>query len=287
MSNAAELMSALGLIAGQGDLPVIIANAVSQSGREVFVVSLIGFGNDALQSYPGATIGLGEIGKLYKQLRSANCTEVTFAGIVKRPDFSKLRLDMKGAALLPKVISAARKGDDALLRVVLDEVEKQGFKVVGSDELCAPLLSEEGLIAGPAPEDSALSDIKKAAAIAASLGNLDIGQGCVVCDGLVLAVEAQEGTDAMLARCAELPEAIRGTENARRGVLLKRPKPSQERRIDLPTIGLSTLKGIAKTGLAGVAIEAHGALILDKEEIETFANRHGIFVYGFKKESVL
>ena len=116
----------------------------------------------------------------------------------------------------------------------------------------------------------------------AALGDLDIGQGCVVCEGLVLAVEAQEGTDAMLARIATLPEAIRGTPHTRRGVLVKRPKPGQERRIDLPTVGLSTVEHVAAAGLAGLAVEAEGALMLGRDKMQAAAERLGIFIYGFK-----
>jgi UDP-2,3-diacylglucosamine hydrolase len=113
-----------------------------------------------------------------------------------------------------------------------------------------------------------------------TLGRLDIGQGAVVVDGLVLAVEAQEGTDAMLARCALLPEALRGVPGARRGVLVKWPKPIQERRVDLPTIGVRTIENAAAAGLAGVAGEAGGVLVLDREAVIAAADRLGLFVAG-------
>ena len=125
-----------------------------------------------------------------------------------------------------------------------------------------------------------------AAKVAHAAGAFDVGQGVVVCDGLVLAVEAQEGTDAMLRRVAELPETVRGSPQSRRGVLLKRPKPIQERRIDLPTIGVRTIEGAIAAGLAGVAVEADGALAVGRADVVAAANRAGLFVYGFTRAEV-
>ena len=198
-----------------------------------------------------------------------------FAGIVKRPDFSKLKLDMRGTLLLPKVIAAARQGDDALLRTMVSAFEKEGFKVRGADDVNDGLLAAEGVIAGKEPSGVLLADLKRAAQIAAIIGSEDIGQGCVVRSGLVLAVEAQEGTDAMLARVAGLPRTDRG------GVLVKRPKPIQERRIDLPTMGVGTVEAAAAAGLLGIGLEAGGALILDLEGCKQVAKDVGIFIYGF------
>ncbi len=277
-------MAPLGLIAGLGDLPVTIAENAVESGQGVFVLRLKGFEEPKLESYPGTIVGLGEFGGLLKHLKAANCQQVTFAGIVKRPDFKNLKLDMRGASLLPKVIKAARRGDDSLLRVLVDEIEKHGFEVVGSDTVNADLITPSGTIAGCAPSANIMEDIALAARVASATGALDIGQGCVVCDGLVLAVEAQEGTDAMLKRCAELPAEIRGTSSDRRGVLVKRPKPEQERRIDLPTAGISTIEHVAAAGLSGLALEAGGTLMLDRAAMIEAAERAGIFIYGFAPE---
>jgi hypothetical protein len=271
----------LGLIAGLGDLPVAIAENAVATGQGVYVLRLKGFEEPRLENYPGTVIGLGEIGKLYANLKAAGCRDVLFAGIVKRPNFKDLKLDMRGAALLPKVLAEAGKGDDALLRMLVAEMEKQGFNVIGSDGAHGDLRAPSGHLAGPVPSDAAIDDIARGARVVAALGDLDIGQGCVVCDGLVLAVEAQEGTDAMLERCATLPEAIRGTPAARRGVLVKRPKPAQERRIDLPTVGVSTVEKVAAAGLAGLAVEAGGALMLGRTDMQIAADRLGIFIFGF------
>ena len=277
-------MAPLGIIAGLGDLPVTIAGNAVATGQGAYVLRLKGFEEPALAAYPGEVVGLGEVGRALNLLKSAGCDDVVFAGIVRRPNFSDLKLDMKGASLLPKVIAEARKGDDALLRVLVSEFEKSGFRVLGSHEVHQSLLAPEGLIAGRQPTDTDLLDIDHAARVAAASGAMDIGQGAVVCNGLVLAVEAQEGTDRMLERVASLPEEIRGTEEARRGVLVKRPKPNQEMRIDLPTTGVSTIEKVAAAGLAGLAVEAGGALMLNRKGMEEAAARLGVFIYGFSPE---
>jgi UDP-2,3-diacylglucosamine hydrolase len=275
------MTSPLGLIAGLGELPVAIAENAVSTGQGIYVLRLKGFEEPRLAAYPGSVVGLGEVGTVIDRLKAAGCQEVVFAGNVSRPDFRNLKLDLKGIALLPKVIAEARRGDDALLRVLVSEFEKNGFRVIGSDAAHASLLAPEGHIAGPSPSARDLQDIEVAARVAAAAGALDIGQGCVVCDGLVLAVEAQEGTDEMLRRCANLPAAIRGTLTDRRGVLVKRPKPVQERRIDLPTTGVSTIELAAAAGLAGIAIEARGALMLNRPIMEKRAAELGVFIFGF------
>ena len=272
------MSSTLGIIAGLGDLPVSIAEQARDAGRDVYILRIDGFVEPKLDAFNGEIVGVGEIGKQIKLLKAAGCEEIVFAGVVKRPDFSKLKLDMRGTMLLPKVIAAARKGDDALLRSLLGAFEKEGFTVRGADELNNSLLAPEGVIVGAEPAADVLSDLMRAAEVAKIIGAQDIGQGCVVRAGLVLAVEAQEGTDAMLARVADLPRIERG------GVLVKRPKPMQERRIDLPTIGVSTIEAAAKAGLLAIGVEAGGALILDLDGCKAAAQSAGLLVYGFPKD---
>lgn len=273
----------LGLIAGLGQLPVHVANAVQARGQDIHVIRLKGFVEPELEGFPGEIIGVAEVGKILKSLKRAGCKDVCFCGIVKRPDFAALKPDMKGMALLPKVVSAARKGDDALLRLLVDTFESEGFSVIGPDVAGGSLLAPVGTLVGLEPTGQILADLKKAAYIASETGRLDIGQGAIVCDGLVLCVEGQEGTDQMLARCAMLDPALLGTATERRGVLVKRPKPMQERRIDLPAIGVRTVEGAAKAGLAGIGFEAGGALLLEEASVRQRAEALGVFLYGFDK----
>jgi len=277
-------LAPLGIIAGLGALPVQVAEAAMARGQGVFVLRLKGFEEPALEQFPGEVSGIAELGKAFKAFRNAGCEQICFAGIVKRPDFKALKPDMKGVSLLPKAIAAARKGDDALLTFMISVFEDEGFEIIGADEAAGRLEAPTGLLVGPEPSEAQIDDLKKAAHVALEIGRLDIGQGAIVANGLVLCVEAQEGTDEMLKRCASLPREIRGSETERLGVLVKRPKPQQERRIDLPTIGKKTLDGAAAAGLAGIGYEAGGALIVDVDTVKAHADALGLFLYGFPQD---
>lgn len=271
--------SRLGLIAGGGALPRLVAEACAADGRLGCVIALSGFADP--EDFQAPVIrSIGQFGRVLHDLQDAGCDAVCFAGIVTRPDFRHFVPDLEGAKLLPRLLAAAVRGDDALLRVVVGAFEERGLTVVGADTLSSSLLASEGQLAGDVNFDQHGGDIRRAMDAAAAVGALDAGQGAVVCDGLVLALEAQEGTDAMLARVASLPENIRGTRQSPRGVLAKRPKPGQERRIDLPVVGVTTVEGAAAAGLAGIAVEAGAALILGREAVDEAARRHGVFVVG-------
>lgn len=268
----------LGLIAGGGELPVHVAAAAAAEGRLGCVIALEGFADRSQYENPVAC-GLARFGAMVKALHHARCDAVCFAGIVTRPDFSALKPDLKGMALLPKVVAAAARGDDALLRTVVGAFEREGLAVVGADEIAEELKARPGLVGAIGPDDQGRADALKALHVAGVIGAEDIGQGAVVAGGLVLAVEAQEGTDNMLARVAGLPEALRGAPGAGKGVLAKRPKPVQERRVDLPVIGVSTVEGAARAGLAGIAAPAGDALIIGREAVARAADAAGLFVW--------
>ncbi|HEY0437278.1 MAG TPA: UDP-2,3-diacylglucosamine diphosphatase LpxI, partial [Phenylobacterium sp.] len=193
---------------------------------------------------------------------------------------SSLMPDLRGLAALPGAIAAARKGDDALLRYLIGEFEKEGFAVEGAHEVMDDLSLAAGLLGSVAPREADQGDIAKALEVARAVGLLDAGQAAVVCRGLVLAMEAAEGTDAMLARVAELPEALRGRPGAGVGVLAKAAKPIQETRVDLPTIGPATVEGAARAGLAGIVGEAGHLLVLDREAVIALADELGLFILG-------
>lgn len=273
-------MERLGLIAGAGMLPVEVAQQCETVGRPLHVVRIKGLADPRLDEYPGVDVRLAEFGKIFKSLKSAGCETVCLAGIVDRPDFQTFIPDLGGLSVLPSLISAARKGDDALLRAVVQAFEKRGFKVEGPHEVAGSLTIGAGPLGRVAPTEEQAEDVERALRIAREIGRLDIGQGAVVAHGLVLAVEAQEGTDAMLRRCASLPEAIRGKAGAPAGVLAKAPKPMQERRVDLPTIGLSTVHRAAAAGLAGIVGEAGGLIVLDRAAVIAEADNLGMFILG-------
>jgi DUF1009 family protein len=273
-------MRKLGLIAGGGSLPLELAAHCEAAGRPFAVMRLRAFADPVLERYPGIEVGLGEFGKVFKALRAEGCEAVCFAGVVDRPDFTTIKPDLRGLTVIPGLVSAARKGDDALLRRLLAEFEKEGFAVEGAHEVRGEMTLPRGPLGRHSPTEGHVADIDRALIVARAIGALDVGQGAVVCEGLVLAVEAQEGTDAMLRRVAELPQAIRGYAEGPRGVLAKAPKPIQHTKVDLPTIGVATLQRAARAGLAGVVGEAGRLLIVNREQVIACADDLGLFVYG-------
>ena len=270
----------LGLIAGGGALPLAIAARCDLEERAVFVVRLTSFADPHLIRYPGIEAGMAEIGKVLSALKAAGCTAVCFAGTVSRPDFKALKPDLKGAMVLPGIIAAATKGDDALLRKILSLFEAEGYAIAGADDILGGETLPIGALGRVQPDEGQLSDLRKALHVAEKAGELDIGQGAVVCDGLVLAVEAQEGTDAMLGRVAGLPADLRGISGNLKGALGKAPKPIQDLRVDMPVIGARTLEMAAAAGLAGVGGVAGKLILIDRAAIIEAADRLGLFVWG-------
>jgi DUF1009 family protein len=273
-------MNKLGLIAGGGALPVSVAARCEAEGRPVFVVRLAGFADVHLARYPGLDAGMAEFGRILSALKKAGCTAVCFAGTVSRPDFRTLKPDMKGAALMPGIIAAATRGDDALLRKILSVFEGEGYAIEGADDILGGETLPAGALGAVRPTDEQLSDLRKALHVAEKAGELDIGQGAVVCQGLVLAVEAQEGTDAMLSRVAGLPADLRGSARERKGALGKAPKPIQDMRVDMPVIGARTVEMAAAAGLAGVGGVAGRLILIDRAGLMEAADRLGLFVWG-------
>ncbi len=273
-------MLKLGLIAGGGSLPITLAGHCRSVGRPYFVLRLKGFAEQALAADDGVDVGMAELGRGINALRRAGVQAVCFAGHVARPDLGNLKPDFRGLKALPGAIAAARKGDDALLSFLLREFESEGFLIEGAHEVMRGLTLQEGPLGRLSPPPSIQPDVDRAFQAARAIGAMDIGQGAVACDGLILAVEAQEGTDAMLSRVASLPQALRGAPELPRGVLAKASKPGQELRVDLPTIGPETVRRAAAAGLAGIAGEAGRILVVDRDETQRLADELGLFVVG-------
>lgn len=275
-SGTTEARGALGIIAGGGMMPLRVAAAAQAAGREVFLLGLEGFAQPALlASYPHAFARIGAAGRIVELLRAHQVRDLVLVGTVRRPGFFDLRPDAEGAKLLARIGRAAFAGDDGLLRAVIKVLGELGFNVLGAHEVLREALGPRGLLTRTAPDAQAMADISRGIKVARRLGELDVGQGCVVQLGLVLAVEAIEGTDAMLARCGALRREGVG------GVLVKLVKPGQERRADLPTIGAQTIRNAAAAGLRGVAFEAGGTLLAERAEAIALADAAGLFLLGF------
>lgn len=265
---------ALGVLAGGGPLPRMIADAVAAGGRKVCFIAFDGFTDPAApQGYPCLWTRFGAAGAALEWLRGQGVDELVFAGPVRRPTLSSLKPDWWTTKFLAK-IGVKAFGDDGLLRAVADALEAEGFKITGMHALLDGLLTPPGRVGRLAPDEQAERDVALGVRIARGLGALDVGQGCVVQQGLVLAVEAIEGTDAMVGRCGALARPGPG------GVLVKMRKPQQDDRLDLPTVGPFTVENAAAAGLRGIAVEAGGSLIVDRPATAAAADRLGLFIVG-------
>ena len=272
-SAAAVSAQSVGILAGSGDLPGMLVEACRAGGREPFVVAFNGFTDPGLVAGTRhAWVDIAAVGKTFQLLRQAGCQAVVLAGRMRRPALSTLRPDARGLLVLAKV--AAAGGDDAVLRVLVKELEGEGFRVLGADDLLEDLLAPPGALGAIAPTDAHRADIARGVAVARALGAVDVGHAVVVQQGIVLGVEAVEGPDALLRRCAELKR------EGQAGVLVKLKKMGQDRRVDLPVIGPDTIAAVRAAGLAGVAIEAGGTLIVRRAEVVATATATGQFVYG-------
>jgi DUF1009 family protein len=247
-------------------------DAAQVQDRPAFILALEGqTAPDLVSGMEHTWVRLGAIGEAIDALRDAGCCEVVFAGSVKRPSLLNLGLDRRGAMLFAKFGKAAL-GDDRVLSVLVRELEGEGLCVVGADDVLAGLLVEEGTLGRHRPDELAAVDIALGLDVAKAIGDLDVGQAVVVQQGVVLGVEGVEGTDALIARCGDLAREGPG------GVLVKVKKPSQERRVDLPTIGVDTVHASARAGLKGIVIEAGATLVLHRHQVVDAADEAGLFV---------
>lgn len=269
-------MKKLGIIAGQGRLPALLVESCIAQNRPYFVLGLEGHAEaELLAKAPHKIVRLGAVGDALKTLKKEQVEEVIMAGRVGRPTLASLRPDMTATLLIAKLGKDIFSGDDALLGTIVKIMEGEGFSVVGVGDVCTDLLAGAGVLGKHKPSKQQLEDIARGMKAVKVLGELDIGQAVVVENGYVLGVEAAEGTEALIARSALLSQHAKSE-----GVLVKAKKPTQDARADLPTIGKDTIEQVHAAGLAGIALEAGGSLILDKEEALKLADHYGIFVMG-------
>jgi len=269
----------LAILAGAGALPERIAEDRRARGLPYL---LICFGPPApwMQGHPHQRHAFEKPGRLFAAMRRAGCAEVVFAGAIDRPRLSPLAFDLTGLRLAPLVLRLLMRGDDGLLRGLAAILEREGFRLSAPQDCLAGLTEPEGIATRARPSAADRGDAARAGAILAALGPLDVGQAVVVARGVCLGIEAVEGTDALLARIAALPEAKRAHAPPPAGVLVKRPKPGQDRRADLPAIGPETVAGAVAAGLAGIVVEADGALVLDRGQTLAAADRAGLFLWS-------
>ena len=267
-------MTRTALIAGKGSLPLALVAAMDALP---LVCALDGFAPDG--------IGVDQMFRVERLslflhwLEDQGVTRVVFAGAVQRPKLDPSLFDPQTAQMVPQLMAAMQGGDDATLRAVVGIFEDAGFDVAGVADIAPSLVPGAGFLAGePATVDT--RDAARAADIVAALGAVDVGQGAVVQQGLCLAVEALAGTDAMLAGIADLPDGLRPDPARGKGVFYKAPKPGQDKRMDLPTLGVKTVERAVAAGLAGIAWQAGGVICLDLPAMVVAAQKAGLFLWS-------
>ncbi|AUM74331.1 LpxI family protein [Paracoccus jeotgali] len=263
-------MSRTAIIAGQGALAPSIAARLDNP----VIAALEGFS----PPMPHQSFRLERLVPFFDWLTTQGVDRVTFAGAVRRPRLDPEAFDPRTASLVPRILAAMQTGDDAALREVVALFEEAGFTVAGTAEIAPELVPGPGILCGE-PSAADIDDATRAAEIVEGLGHLDIGQGAVVAQGLCLAVETLPGTEAMLDFVA-LHRDQRPRLNGPRGVLWKAPKPGQDRRIDLPSIGPDTVGQVARAGLGGVAWQSGGVILLEAEETAEQARAAGVFLWS-------
>ncbi len=265
----------LGIIAGGGHLPLLIAEECKQRGIPYHLFPIQNQFDPALMApYPHTVIEWGQVSNALDLFRDHHVNTLVMAGGVKRPSFSDLKMDMKGIKWIAHIGKNAF-GDDGLLSGLADLLAQEGFKIVGSQDILPRIKTKEGVLTHHSPSSLNTTDIIKGTIIAHTLGKLDVGQSVILENGVVLGVEGIEGTAALIDRCHALKRLEKG------GVLVKACKPQQSKQVDLPTIGPDTIDQIVKAGLDGIAIEAEKSLILFPEEVIKKANDAGVFICGF------
>lgn len=262
-------MNKLGIIAGSGKLPQMIAEAFE---GEAYIVALKNYAEkESFTDHSSEEFAIGSVGKILKYFKSNNVENLIIAGSVKRFSFKDIAVDLEGAALMAKIMAAKFLGDDKLLRIAADYIESKGFSILPPLEY----IKNNDVQTHKKPNKNQFADIEYAIKSATELGKLDIGQGVIVEKGLILGVEAAEGTDQLIERCASY------AKESKASILIKMMKPNQDKRLDVPVIGKETILNAIRADMAGIAIQEDSVIIIDKEEIVEIANQNKFFIHLF------
>lgn len=279
--RVSDTSSPIGLIAGGGVLPFAVADSLTARGLKPVFFALKGVCDpERVSHFPHHWIAVGQIGKVVRLLRAENCRDLVFIGTLVRPALSEIRLDWGTIRVMGQVLAAFRGGDDHLLSGIGRILERDGFRMMGIKDIAPDLLMPAGCLTRKTPDRSAAADIAKGLDVLRALSPFDVGQAVVVIDGHVIGVEGIEGTDALLARVAQLRAEGRIRTKAARGVLVKAPKHGQDLRYDLPTLGPQTIENAAAAGLAGLAVVAGNTLVAEPQALVGKADASNLFVVG-------
>ena len=269
------------IFAAGGRLPVEVAAASRAAGRDVMIVGLEGEVDEGIKAFPHRLVKWGEVGRIEQLVRAHGARDLVLVGTVaRRPDFGSIKVDFGALRYLPRLIKTMFGGDDAVLANFAGYIEERGFRIVGAHEVAPALVADVGPIVGPPPAEATLADANLAFGAAGAIGVIDAGQAAVAVGRRIVALEAAEGTDAMLDRVEALRAQGRVKWAGRAGVLAKRSKPQQDLRLDMPAIGPRTVEAVVRAGLAGIVIEAGAVMIAERGETVARAERSGTFIFA-------
>ncbi len=269
------------ILAAGGAVPYEVASAAAAAGRNVLVLALEGEADERLKAFRHEIVKWGQLGRVEALINAHGARDLVLIGAVhKRPDFSSMGVDFGTLRYLPRIVKIMVGGDDSILVGAVKILEERGYRVIGAHEVAPQLVAEPGHVAGPMASEAALADAALAMDAAKAIGVLDIGQAAVAVGSRVIALEAAEGTDAMLERVEAVRARGRVKWSGRSGVLVKRSKPQQDLRVDMPAIGPRTVEAVARVGLAGIAIEAGRVMIAERAETLAMAERTGTFIFA-------
>lgn len=275
----------IAIIAGNGKLPAEIFQEMNRLGQNPLLIGISGEIDDSLAKSAKECLTYGQLGRLFEFLKNEGISHVIFAGgINRRPDFKSMKMDLVTLKDVPILLKIVMGGDNSVLSKISEYFAKKNVQVIGAHEVVPSLLAPKGKIAGKVSLKSAKSVIEIAFHAAKQIGAMDAGQASVAEDGRVIALEAAEGTDAMIRRVQDLRKTGRISKKPTLGVLAKTMKPDQDMRADLPAIGPETVRSVAEAGLKGIVIEAGHSFILEKSKTLKLAAEKGIFIAGFSTE---
>lgn len=269
------------IIAGNGQLPVEIAEQLQADNTRLFIVAIKGEAHASVERFPHEWCEWERIGRMFRLIKEQKITRIVLAGgVIGRPEIKFTKLDWGGIRTLPGLLAALLEGDNAILSGVIAAIEKQGLEVCNIAEILPQLTVSSGANTSAKPKKPDLQRIAEGVAVTRALGRFDIGQGCVVVGGRAVAVEGAEGTDSMLQRISAMRASGR-LPKRRGGVLVKSVKPGQDERADLPAIGPDTILSVSEAGLAGIGVQAGKTLIIDRAKTLRLAKQHNVFIYGY------
>ena len=264
----------LGIIAGAGTLPAYLTSICEEKNIQPYIIGFRGQTDPKLMdNNPHLWTGIGSAGKILQFFKSNNVKDLVLIGAVKRPKFHDIKPDLKAMQILTR-IGFSSLGDNDLLTALRKEFEKEGFNIHGIHSFCDQLLVKDGIIGTIEPQQEDQTSIEVGIAKSQEIGALDIGQSVIVQNGVILGVEDENGTDALIRKCESLQKKGRG------GILVKTCKPQQDKDLDLPTIGVETIINAHKAGLSGIAVQADNVIIVDPKNVAKYADKYKIFVIG-------